>query len=84
MREIHNTQWICKILKRYTGVKKIFLSPEMYLSILEENEGIIKNEGSYIWGKQCLIKYDRNKLPLWGDIPIEIDEHAGGIAICGE
>ncbi|MFA7287338.1 MAG: hypothetical protein WC055_00515 [Melioribacteraceae bacterium] len=56
----------------------------MYLEILEENKGIIKNREAYIWGKQVPIKYDENKLPLWGDIPIEIDEHVNGVAIVEE
>lgn len=57
----------------------------MYLEILEENEGIVKNREAYIWGKQVPVKYsEENKLPLWGDIPIEIDDHVLGLAIVGE
>lgn len=84
MRKENNTQWIRKNIERYSRVDKIFLSPQAYLNILEENNGIIKNGEGYIWGKQVPIKYDNGNLPLWGDIPIVIDESVGGMAIAGE
>lgn len=74
---------ITKKISEYNTVHKLFLSSHTYLKILEEEKSVKKEDGKLEWDKPLPIKYLDNK-PLWGEIPIEIDDDCHEWAISGD
>lgn len=70
-------------ISKFEKVDKIFLSSQTYLKVLEEERSIKKDGNTFAWDKPLPIKYSDNK-PLWGEIPIEIDDYCHEYAIIGE
>lgn len=74
---------IFKEIDKYDRVDKLFLSSQTYLTLLENDKTIKKENGNYVWDVPLPIKYSEGK-PLWGNIPIEIDDNCHEWAIIGE
>lgn len=70
-------------ISKFEKVDKLFFSSQTYLKVLEEEKSIRKEGKNFTWDKPLPIKYLDNK-PLWGNIPIEIDDYCHEYAIVGE
>lgn len=70
-------------ISKFGKVDKLFLSSQTYLKVLEQEKSIKKEGDAFAWDRPLPIKYSDNK-PLWGNIPIEIDDYCHEYAIVGE